>query len=68
VVTVEKDIEAVKFILACYFKYPHDDQKRNKLFKKKYLQNDMIAVYGMYSKDELKEILPGLQNQVSVGK
>jgi hypothetical protein len=67
VVTVEKDIEAVKFILACYFKYPHDEQKRNKLIKKKVLQNDMVAVYGRHSEDELKGILPGLQNQVSAG-
>jgi hypothetical protein len=54
---VQKDIEAVKFILACFFKYPHDEEKRDKLIREKVLQNDMIAVYGMYSKDELKGIL-----------
>jgi hypothetical protein len=65
--TVEKRVEAVKFILSCFFDEPHDEEKRNKLIKKKVLQNDMIAVYGRHSKDELKGILPGLQNQVSAG-
>jgi hypothetical protein len=46
---VEKRIKAVEYILACFFKYPQDEPKRNKLIKKKVLQNEMIAVYGMYS-------------------
>jgi hypothetical protein len=51
---VEKDIEAVKFILSCFFKYPHDEQKRNKLIKKKVLQNDMIAVYACIQKKSFR--------------
>jgi hypothetical protein len=68
VVTVEKDIEAVKFILACFFDEPHDEQKRDKLIKEKVLQNDMIKVYGMYSKEKLQDSLQVLQSQVSAGK
>jgi hypothetical protein len=68
VVKVEKDIEAVKYILQCFYYCPHDEEKRDERIREKVLENDMIAVYGMYSKDELKRILPGLQGQVSAGK
>jgi hypothetical protein len=65
---VEKDIEAVKFILACFYYCPHDKENRDKLIREKLLENDMIAVYGRHSEDELKGILPGLQGQVTAGK
>jgi hypothetical protein len=68
VVKVEKDIEAVEYILQCFYYCPHDEEKRDERIREKVLENDMIAVYGRHSEDELKKILPGLQGKVSAGK
>jgi hypothetical protein len=68
VATVEKRVAAVKFILACFFDEPHDEEKRDKLIREKVLQNDMIKVYGRYSVEKLQELLQVLQSQVSAGK
>jgi hypothetical protein len=68
VAIAEKRVEAVEYILQCFYYCPHDEEKRDERIREKVSENDMIAVYGMYSKDELKGILPGLQGQVSAGK
>ena len=62
---VEKDIDAVKLILACFFDEPENNVERNKLIRRKVAENENVKTYARFSEAELKEQLRFLQVQVS---
>jgi hypothetical protein len=68
VAIAEKRVEAVEYILQCFYYCPHDEEKRDERIREKVSENDMIAVYGMYSKEKLQDSLQVLQGQVTAGK
>jgi hypothetical protein len=64
-VAVEKDIDAVKLILACFFDEPENNAERDKLIRRKFAGNEQMKSYARFSEAELKEHLRFLQGQVS---
>ena len=63
--SIEKEIEAVKFILACFFDEPDNLVERNNLIRGKVGENELIKTYADFSKVELKEQLIALQKQLN---
>ena len=64
-VIVNKEIDAVKLILACFFDEPKNVVERNKLIIGKVVKNEHVKIYAGFSEEELKEQLRFLQAQVS---
>eukprot|EP01036_Dinobryon_divergens_P032238 gene32238-41783_t len=67
-VIVNKEIDAVKLILACFFDEPKNVVERNKLIIGKVVKNEHVKIYAGFSEEELKEQLRFLQAQVSVNQ
>ena len=55
--SVEKEIEALKFLLACFFDKPENEVERYKLIRGKVLENEYVRTYARFSETELKEQL-----------
>ena len=66
--SVQEEITAVKFILACFYDQPDNEVQRNELIKTKVEENTWVKTYANFSVPELKEQLRGLQSQLLAGK
>ena len=63
---IEKDINALKLILACFYDEPDNIIERKKLIRRKVEENEHVKTYASFSEAELREqLLCYLQGQVS---
>ena len=62
--TVEKEIEAVKFLLGSFFGNPEDYERQQSIVEKA-ATNDHIKTYAEFSEVELREQLTALQKQLT---
>ena len=64
---MEKEIEAVKFLLESFFEEPANETARNILIKKEVEVNKHVKKFASFSIQELKGQLNFLQNQITGG-
>jgi hypothetical protein len=63
--SIDEEIQAVKFLLASFFKYSNDEAERVKAIKEQCAKNDSVAIYTDFPKEKLQDQLISLQNQRS---